>query len=248
MFPTTVGAVTKTHTLKNNHKIMKLVSVLLVALVFGTGTTVVAGVDDNVAAATGNTTSLSSTHRSLLFANLFRSRRQRSCVQTEQELREKVALGGTVDICRGTTITVQAKIDMTGQSFDLQCESARSLLRLWRPRRQRQTCVISGAETTHLFEGSPTLASFQDIEFRNGKNANGGQAGGAVFQSGGVSSFERCTFAANQATVRARTLLECALEAHMSTQKQLTHTFTKLVWRRPGPFRPVPQYDPRLHL
>lgn len=141
-------------------------------------------------------------HRSLLL-NLFRSRQ--SCVQTEQALREKLTTGGVVELCRGSTITLQSEIDISNMSFDLRCQKTKSLFR-FRNRRPSK-CVISGADQTRLFIGRPVSVVFQGIHFSNARNANGSDSGGAISILGGLANFKQCTFSANQARVRKRTSL-----------------------------------------
>lgn len=139
-------------------------------------------------------------HRSLFFSSLFRLRRQ-PCVGTEPALRENLAKGGSVTLCRGSTIVLQSAIVVNDLSFDVRCE-APPRLSLFRRRRQQSKCVISGNDATNLFTGSPSVISFQDVEFQNGgKDPSVLCCGGAFFIDAGRVTFEQCTFSDNKAPV-----------------------------------------------
>jgi hypothetical protein len=148
-------------------------------------------------------------HRTLLFGALFPARTK--CVSDEATLLQRLQSsdgGEAIALCSGTNIRLSTAIDMTKLSFELRCEgkSGGFLFRLRRRKAPASSkCVISGDGKTRLFIGSPTLATFDGLEFRDARadgNEDGDQGGAFFIKEGGSVTFRHCAFQSNQGKVR----------------------------------------------
>jgi hypothetical protein len=153
-------------------------------------------------------------HRSLSLSSLI-PHRKTTCVSDEATLRQRLhsSNGGIIALCSGTTIKLLTPIDMTKLSFELRCKGKSSgfFSRLRRRKAPAPSkCVISGDGKMRLFSGSPTLAIFDGLEFRDGRapdSKDGGLGGAFLIEKDSTVTFRHCAFAFNQARVRRLVVL-----------------------------------------
>jgi predicted outer membrane repeat protein len=113
-----------------------------------------------------------------------------NCICREGQLVRTIRQNRQAKICYGTTIKISREIGITGKSFTITCVRPTS------NNVNRGNCKIIGSGSHRLFRGSPSNATFREIDMENGSASDGGIA----LLTGGRARFDACTLSHSRAT------------------------------------------------
>jgi hypothetical protein len=102
-----------------------------------------------------------------------------SCICSEGQLVRTIRENREARICVDTNIKLTREIDITGKNFTITCTE-------YTVSDRRSSCKIVGRGGHRLFKGSPTNATFLQIELENGS----AEEGGIALLTGGLTRFE----------------------------------------------------------